>query len=108
MRSERLRRVWIHWRREEAGGILLLAGGRLVHLNRVAAAVWEEIDRRAGREALHRSMRRRYRGVPDATLRAEIDSLLDRWIEEDWITRIEDPLFPSPEEEWESAPSTFS
>jgi hypothetical protein len=100
--------VWIHWRPDGAGGVHIIACEGLIRLNRVAAAVWEEIERAADRESLHRRMRRRYRGVDDVTLRAEIDSLLDEWLEKDWIARIEDPVFPSPEEEWKSLGSTPS
>jgi hypothetical protein len=60
--------------------------------------VWEEIDRAPDREAIHLRMRRRYRGVADATLRREIDALLDRWIEDDWIARVSDPVFPFAED----------
>lgn len=104
---ERLRRIWIHWRREEDGGVLLLTGGRLARLNRVAADVWEEIDRAADRQILHRRMRRRYRDVHDATLRAEVDALLDSWLEEGWIARVADPVFPSEEREWERPSMPF-
>lgn len=102
IRPDRLRRIWIHWRWDGTGGALVIAGEGLIRLNRVAAAVWEEIDRTGDREAIHRRIRRRFCGVDDRTLRAEIDSLLDDWLERDWIARVEDPVFPSAEGEWKS------
>ncbi len=103
-----MRRVWIHWRRYGGGGALAIAGEGLIRLNRVSAAVWEEIDRAGSREEIHRKIRRRFCGVDDRTLRAEIDSLLDDWLERDWIVRVEDPVFPSPEGEWKSLDSMRS
>ena len=72
-----------------------------MHLNRVAAAVWEEIEKVPNRDALVRRMRRRFRGVEDAVLRRDLDALLDRWLREDWLERFDDPLFPFPAERWD-------
>jgi hypothetical protein len=100
LRRELYRKVWIHWRRDPAGGgASIVSREGMIRLNPVAAAVWQELERVPNRETLHRRMRRRYRGVGDATLRAEIDSLIDRWLEADWIARVEDPVFPSSEKE---------
>ncbi len=99
----RLRRSWIHWRRvgaEAGGGAHVLVEGGLARLNPVAARIWEEIESVPDRETLIRRLRRRYAGVPDARLRADVDALIEGWLRDGWLEWQEDPIFPFGEDPW--------
>ena len=98
----RLRRSWIHWclrPGEEPAGLILVGQG-LVRLNIVAAWVWSQIEQVPDRAVLFRRMRRKYRGVEDRRLRADLDHLIDDWIREGWCEEELDPVFPFSEEPW--------
>ena len=93
-----MRRVWIHWRKENTGEVSLIADDRLCRLNRVAAAVWQDIEDLPDLETLVRRIRRRFRGVTERALRKDLDALLQDWLRNGWIVPCEDPVFLFAEE----------
>jgi hypothetical protein len=107
-----LRRFWIQWRHERDGGVSVIAGDRVLHMNPVAGSLWMSIEKARDREGLHRILRHRYRGVPDRTLRRDVDLMVDGWLRSTWIVHVDDPIFPFPDEmegSWgDSAGSTRS
>lgn len=99
----RLVRRWIHWCRTEDhdnSEVLVLAGGVVGRLNPVAGWVWEVIEDARDMESLFRWMRRRYRGVTDRTLSADLESLIEGWRRSGWIVPRGDPVFLFDETPW--------
>jgi len=99
----RLVRRWIHWCRasdHDNPDVLVLAGGAVGRLNPVAGWVWEVIEDARDMESLFRWMRRRYGGVTDQRLRADLETLIEDWRKSGWIVPGGDPVFLFNETPW--------